>query len=814
MEILLSVFLSYQLATGIPSLHPVATLSQPPMQIEQTVNPLSPSTDLTLGQRAKVTLRQLTTTLNQLLPNANGATENETGPENVVDSQDAEQLEKAPTAPALMVDAATESTVVDSSTVTTVSPTPDADPTAPDSPDFDPQLAQPNSNQYSLGGVNIPALQQQLDHVVSWDILKYDLASTDNLERQPVLSPSQFEPATGVQFNEDGSVTIKVLTGNRKERLTVIGDFNQWGKGVNLKPYQLKPTAADPEIQAVTLPPGDYHLSQYRLVDQKGNQRLHLSADVFSTPAFNHRFYEGDRRQDTLNAVIWQPTPIPAEELAPAPDLRGKSLVIAEVDMISLALNWMCTTADSPFYGQTGADNISELFMFVAQCGLPEKMADLGYNVVQFMPLDTHVDFWEPDAPYFPDWRYSYQSINFFGKHADFGSPDELRYMINAFHRANVGVILDVVYGHFPNEANNPPREFDISGFTQFKRPDGSDLYSGGWTEWGTRRFRYAPEVRRYLVDAALINILRYGFDGLRIDNINGIDREPYGRELIREISAAVQKYSPQTILIGEGYFGDWYLNHALSVYGGGLTTTYSDEFYLWFTHEIIRSRTEIDIWKLDTLLNLDWPRTLVYYSGNHDEFANPGNPFQARGRYLVQAIDGGDFHNQKIRSWSAMAMFAGSYFLDMFQQWTLQTGGFSTNAAIEWQRLDNPVTAKMVAFQSDLKKFFQSEPAFAPYNIHGNMIHWIDNTNKVIAYERINFETGKRVYLVANLADQAIAHYTIPVYPEVGTFQVALDTDRVPYGGQDRNPATVEVSDRALSFFLDSYGVVALVEQ
>jgi 1,4-alpha-glucan branching enzyme len=652
------------------------------------------------------------------------------------------------------------------------------------------------------------------NHVVSLDVLRYDLATTDNLEREPQLDPNQFEPATGVQFHEDGSVTIRELVANDQARLTLIGDFNNWGQDdLDLTPYQLQPLPDRPEIHAITLPPGDYHKMQYRFLDQNGSQRLHLSADLFSTPAFNARF-DPDRQDGTLNGVLWKPTPLPAETIAPPLDFRGKSLVIAEIDMVSLALKWVCPVADSPFFGQTGADNISQLYRFVGECGLPEKMADLGYNIVEFMPLDTHVDFWEPGASYFPDWRYSYQSINFFGKHADFGSPDELKAMINAFHRAKIGLVLDVVYGHFPNDANLPPREFGPAGFTQYKLEDGSDLYSASWTEWGTRRFRYTPEVRRYLVDAALINILRYGFDGLRIDNVNGVDSEPYGRTLIREISEAMQQYAPQAILIGEGYFGDWYLNHSLSVWGGGLVTTYCDEFYLWFTENILKSRAEIDIWKLDHILKLDWPRTLLYYSGNHDEFANPGNPFQARGRYLVEAIDAGDFHNQKIRSWSALAMFSSSYFLDMFQQWTLQRGNFGSNGPIDWSRLSEPAVVPIVAFQSDLKKFFQGEPAFAPYNIHRYMVHWIDPQNKVVIFERINFATDKRVYIAVNLADQAIKNYQVHTHPEHSAFEIKLDSDRPQYGGQGHNPATVFGADHHVDIYLGSYGVVGLVEQ
>ncbi len=654
---------------------------------------------------------------------------------------------------------------------------------------------------------------KQKKYVISPDVAKLNLAAMDLLDKEPDLDPVNFQPSSGVKFNNDGTVTIKALIGNDDERLALIGDFNNWGKGVDLNKYQLKPTVKNPHIHEITLPPGNYHKMQYRLVDQNGNQRLHLSSRIVSTPAFNERFYD-ERNPLDFNGVLWKPTPIPAEEVAERPDLRGKQLSIAETDIVSLSLKWTCKNPESKFLGQTGQENISELYRFVGECGIPEQLASMGYNTIQFMPLDAHIDFWEPEAEYLPDWRYSYQTINYFGKHADFGSPDELRYMNNAFHKAGVAVVLDVIYSHIALNGNNPPRQFGPLGFAQYKDEWGNELYSGPWTEWGTKRFNYTEDVRKNLVDAALVNILEYGFDGLRIDNVNGIDYQPYGRTMLRELSEAMMRYYPKGVLIGEGYFGDPYLNRSLSVGGGGMTTTYSDRFYLWFTEDIIKHRHEIDTWRLDYMLSNDWSRALLYYPGNHDEFANPGNPFQTRGRYLAQAIDGGDFHKRKIQSWSALTLFASSYYLDMPQLWTLQPGNLNDNAAIDWTRLKNENVREVVNFQSDMKNFYNNENAFAPYNMHRHMVHWIDHENKVIIFDRIDFSSGKHVYVAVNLGDKYLQNYQIPVHSEDANYKIALDSDRSEYGGMDLNPTETQAEDYQIALNIGSYGVVGLVQQ
>jgi len=645
--------------------------------------------------------------------------------------------------------------------------------------------------------------------VVSPDIKPLRLASVEKLERDP--KRDTFQPQVGTQFHDDGSLTLRVLVGNDFDRLKVIGDFNHWGEVDNMEDYQLTPLPDKPHIHSVTLPPDNYHKQQYRLVDQDGEHRLDLGATLLSTPAFNERFYQAERESE-LNSVFWNPTPIPEDERAPLLDLRGKQLTIAEADVLSMAMKWECQNPHSGFYGDTGDEHIPRLYNFVRECGLPEAMAKLGYNTVEFMPLDTHVDFWEPGASYLPDWRYSYQTISVYGKHADFGSPDELRRMINAFHQADVAVLLDVVYSHYSPRGNNPPRQFGPLGFSQYQAQDGSELYGGDWTEWGTRRFKYTPEIRQNLVDAGLVNLIDYGFDGLRIDNVNGIDAQPNGRTFLKELTAAVDTYRPQSVIIGEGYFGDPRLNRSRDAGGAGLLTTYSDRFYLWFTENLLKYVDEIDTWKLDHMLSQDWPLAMLYYPGNHDEFANPGNPFQARGRYLTEAIDGG-FHNQKIRSWSALTLFASSYYLDMFQLWTMQDGNLNSNAPIDWSRLTDEEVAQMVQFQGDMKRFFRTQPAFAPYNMHSNMLHWIDHDNKVVVFERIDFETGQRVYAVTNLGDHAIEDYEIPVAVEDAKFEIALDSDRAIYGGEGNNPHYTQADDHAVAFSLDAYGVVGLVQ-
>jgi 1,4-alpha-glucan branching enzyme len=152
--------------------------------------------------------------------------------------------------------------------------------------------------------------------------------------------------------------------------------------------------------------------------------------------------------------------------------------------------------------------------------------------------------------------------------------------------------------------------------------------------------------------------------------------------------------------------------------------------------------------------------------------------------------------------------MFASSYYLDMVQLWTLQPGSLNDNASIDWARFKEPYIAEMAQFQSDMKHFYTSQPAFAPYNTHSHMVRWMDHENKVAVFEKIDFATGQRVYAIVNLGDQAIDHYKIPVFPDGASFRLALDSDQPAYGGQGKNSEWLTSDNQELEFYLGSYGV------
>ena len=137
------------------------------------------------------------------------------------------------------------------------------------------------------------------------------------------------------------------------------------------------------------------------------------------------------------------------------------------------------------------------------------RIRDLGYNTIQIMAVMEH--------PYYAS--FGYQVTNFFAASSRFGTPEELKLLVDTAHAMGIAVLLDVVHSHACKNTREGINEFDGTAY-QFFHDGGKGEHSA----WGTKCFNYGKnEVIHFLLSNLKYWQTEYHFDGFRFDGVTSM---------------------------------------------------------------------------------------------------------------------------------------------------------------------------------------------------------------------------------------------------------------------------------------------------
>jgi 1,4-alpha-glucan branching enzyme len=418
---------------------------------------------------------------------------------------------------------------------------------------------------------------------------------------------------------------------------------------------------------------------------------------------------------------------------------------------------------------------------------LPAYARDLGFTHVEFLPITEH--------PF--DGSWGYQPTGLFAPTSRFGSPADFAALIEACHRAGLGVILDWVPGHFPDDAHGLAR-FDGTALYEH-----ADPRQGRHLDWNTLIYNYGrTEVTNFLIASGLFWLDHYRADALRVDAVASMLYLDYsrpeggwvpnrlgGREnleainFLRRFNSELFARYPQSTTAAEestawpmvskpvewgglGFGYKWnmgWMHDTLDYIGKdpvyrrhhhgqilfGLHYAFSENFILPLSHdEVVHGKRSI----LGRMPGDEWQRFANLRAYYGFMFGHPGKKL----------------------------LFMGAEFAQE-QEWRHEH-------SLDWYLLERPRHAGIQSLIRDLNRLYRSLPALHELDCDSGGFEWLvaqDADRSTFAWLRKGRAIEARCLVVVNFTPMVYRDYRVRV-PFPGVWREVLNTDAALYGGSN----------------------------
>ncbi len=450
---------------------------------------------------------------------------------------------------------------------------------------------------------------------------------------------------------------------------------------------------------------------------------------------------------------------------------------------------------------------------------LADYVHDMGFTHVELLPVMEH--------PF--DGSWGYQTVGYFAPTSRFGTPQDFMFLVDTLHRRGIGVLLDWVPAHFPDDPHG------LAGF------DGTHLYEhadprlGRHRDWGTLIFNYGrTEVAAFLITNALFWLECYHVDGLRVDAVASMLYLDYsrghdewipnrfgGREnleaiaFLKRLNEKVYGEHPDVMTVAEESTAWPMVSRPTTA--GGLGFGY--KWDMGWMHDTLDYLGRDPVHRRHHQNQLTF-RGLYLHTENyvlplsHDEVVHgkgsllarmPGDRWQqfANLRLLL-----GLQHAQPGKK----LLFMGGEFG--------QPGEWGHDESLDWHLLGDPLHRGLQRWTRDLNTLYRAEPALHQRDCEPGGLDWVDcadAASSVLSLMRYGRDPGTAILFAFNLTPVPRYDYRVGV-PWGGTWREILNGDASLYGGsgqgnlgqRNADPVPMHGRGHSLSLSLPPLAVVA----
>ena len=410
---------------------------------------------------------------------------------------------------------------------------------------------------------------------------------------------------------------------------------------------------------------------------------------------------------------------------------------------------------------------------------------ETGFTHVEFMPVMEY--------PYDPSWGY--QLVGYFAPTSRFGNPQEFMYLVDRLHDAGIGVILDWVPSHFPDDAHGLGF-FD--GSNLFEHPDRRKGYH---PDWKSLVFNYGRnEVRSFLISNALFWLHHYHVDGLRVDAVasmlyldysrNDGEWEPNifgGRENLDTISflkdfneAVYANYEGvQTIAEESTSFP----MVSRPTFAGGLG--FGMKWMMGWMHDTLHYFQKETVYRKYHQNELTFSMTYAFSENfmlplSHDEVVY--------GKHSIAGRMPGDewqkYANLRLL-YGYMFTHPGTKLLFMGAEFG-QSGEWNFEQSLDWHLLQYPFHKGIQTVITELNALYKSQPALYEKQFSPEGFEWInysDHENAVMTYIRKGNDSKNDLIVICNFTPVVRENYRIGI-PRKGELVELFNSDAKLFGG------------------------------